>query len=67
MGGMIIRYYVRYGTLDVLEDNEFPVSEYGADQIRRVILLGTPNLGSISALRTLIEGYKVGLRSYLQR
>jgi len=63
MGGMIIRYYVRYGTLDVLDDNEFPVSQDGADRIRRVVLLGTPNLGSISALRTLIEGYKVGLRS----
>lgn len=63
MGGMIVRYFVRYGTTDVLENNEFPVSRYGSDRIRRVVLLGTPNLGSIGALRTLIEGYRVGLKS----
>jgi pimeloyl-ACP methyl ester carboxylesterase len=61
MGGLITRYFIRYGRLDVLDDNEFPVSQYGAERIRRVILLGTPNLGSVGALRTLIEGYKVGL------
>jgi len=61
MGGMIARYFVRYGTTDVLDNNEFPVNQYGAKRIRRVILLGTPNLGSIGALRTLIRGYKVGL------
>jgi len=27
MGGMITRYFVRYGTLDVLDDNEFPVNQ----------------------------------------
>ena len=61
MGGMITRYFVRYGTMDVLDDNEFPVNQYGAERIRRVILLGTPSLGSVGALRTLIQGYKVGL------
>jgi pimeloyl-ACP methyl ester carboxylesterase len=61
MGGMITRYYARYGVLDVLDDNEFPVNQDGAKKIRRVILLGTPNLGSIGALRTLIRGFKVGL------
>jgi pimeloyl-ACP methyl ester carboxylesterase len=61
MGGMITRYYARYGVQDVLDDNEFPVNQYGAQQIRRVVLLGTPNLGSIGALRTLIRGFKVGL------
>jgi pimeloyl-ACP methyl ester carboxylesterase len=61
MGGMIARYFVRYGTLDVLDDNEFPVNQYGASRIRRVILLGTPNLGSIGALSTLIRGYRIGL------
>jgi len=61
MGGMITRYFVRYGTLDVLDDNEFPVNQSGANRIRRVVLLGTPNLGSIGALRTMIRGYKIGL------
>ncbi len=61
MGGLIARYYARYGTLDVLNDNSFPVNRVGEGRIRRVILLGTPNLGSVGALRTLIRGYKVGL------
>ena len=63
MGGAITRYYARYGTADVLDDNEFPVNSTGAERIRRVILLGTPNLGSVGALRTLIRGYKVGFGS----
>ncbi len=61
MGGLVTRYYIRYGTLDVLDDNAFPVNQRGASRIRRVILLGTPNLGSVGALQTLIRGYKVGL------
>ncbi|MDH3337932.1 MAG: hypothetical protein OER22_05535 [Gammaproteobacteria bacterium] len=61
MGGMITRYYARYGAQDVLDDNEFPVNQHGAEKIRRVILLGTPNLGSTGALRTLIRGFKIGL------
>lgn len=61
MGGMITRYFARYGTQDVLDDNDFPVNQAGAKKIRRVILLGTPNLGSIGALRTLIRGFKIGL------
>ena len=61
MGGLITRYFIRYGTVDVLDDNDFPVNQYGAERIRRVILLGTPNMGSVGALHTLMHGYKVGL------
>jgi len=61
LGGLITRYFVRYGTVDVLDDNEFPVNQDGAEKIRRVILLGTPSLGSLGALRTLIRGFKIGL------
>lgn len=59
MGGLIIRYYMRYGDQDVLADNDFPVSQAGAKKARRVILLGSPNLGSVSTLAEIIEGYKV--------
>lgn len=59
MGGVIARYYLRYGTVDVLDDNEFPVNQFGAERVRRVVLLGTPNLGSIQALRTLVRGNKI--------
>jgi pimeloyl-ACP methyl ester carboxylesterase len=61
MGGLIARYYGRYGTDDVLDDNEFPVSNRGAERMRRVVLLGTPNLGAVGAFQTLAEGYPIGL------
>ena len=62
MGGLITRYYIRYGRQDVLNDNEFPVNMYGGDRIRRVILLGTPNLGSIMTLNLFITGVKIGFK-----
>lgn len=60
MGGLIARYYLRYGTTDVLNDNDFPINNHGAQRVRRVVLLGTPNLGSASALQILVEGVKIG-------
>jgi len=62
MGGLIARYYARYGTRDVLDDNEFLVTNEGARYLRRLVLLGTPNLGSVEAFQTLMRGYPVGLR-----
>lgn len=61
MGGLITRYFVRYGTDDVLNDNDFPVVYDGDRKVRRVILLGTPNLGSIASLAALVNGRKVVL------
>lgn len=61
MGGLIARYYLRYGETDVTDNNDFPVNLHGADRVRRVVLLGTPNLGSVSSLHAFIEGYRVGL------
>lgn len=62
MGGLIARYYVRYGGVDVTDDNEFPVNMYGGDRVRRIILLGTPNLGSVQMLNAFIGGIKLGLK-----
>ncbi len=59
MGGLLARYYMRYGGADVLDDNEFPVTQAGAKKVRRLIQLGAPNLGSAAVLHQLIEGYKV--------
>jgi len=61
MGGLLVRYYLRYGTADVLDDNDFPVTLDGAERVRRVVLLGTPSLGSVSAAMGFLEGRKVGL------
>ncbi len=62
MGGLIARYYLRYGREDMLNGNDFPVNMYGGDRVRRVILLGTPNLGSVEMLNAFIYGIKLGFR-----
>lgn len=63
MGGLITRYFVRYGRVDVLDDNDFPINMYGGNRVRRVILLGTPNLGSVEMLNAFIDGIELGLKS----
>lgn len=61
MGGLILRYYERYGTDDVLDGNSFPVTGAGAAKLRRVVLLGTPNQGSVTGIHSFLNGYRVGL------
>ena len=61
MGGLIVRYYERYGTVDVLNGNYFPVSGAGVEKLRRIVLLGTPNQGTVSAVNSFLDGYRVGL------
>jgi len=62
MGGLITRYYLRYGPIDVTQDNQFPVNYHGEERVRRVVLLGTPNLGSVESLKAFIAGRQLGLR-----
>ncbi len=62
MGGLITRYYLRYGETDVLNNNDFPMNQAGSKNVRKVILLGTPNLGSVGSVKSFITGLKVGLR-----
>ncbi|PHS33455.1 MAG: hypothetical protein COA95_00285 [Methylophaga sp.] len=64
MGGLIARYYIRYGKQDVVGDNDFDkkITMYGGDHVRRVILLGTPNLGSVKTLNLFINGVDIGFK-----
>ncbi|MDP1696205.1 MAG: hypothetical protein Q8L45_00215 [Xanthomonadaceae bacterium] len=61
MGGLIARYYLRYGSQDVLEGNDFPLNYRGEGRVRRVVLLGTPNLGSVESLHSFIVGRRLAL------
>ncbi|AYC34694.1 hypothetical protein D3880_20975 [Pseudomonas cavernae] len=61
MGGLIARYYLRFGTRDVLDGEPHQVTMDGAPQVRNLVLLGTPNGGSVSSLHAFIGGEKVGL------
>jgi pimeloyl-ACP methyl ester carboxylesterase len=62
MGGLIARYYLRYGPVDVLDGSEHLVTLYGATRVRKLILLGTPNMGSASSLHAFIAGEPVGFK-----
>lgn len=59
MGGLIARYYLRYGTAE--PDPDAPVTWAGAKRIRNLILVAVPNGGGIHALEALLLGNRVGL------
>ncbi len=59
MGGLVARYYLRYGTAEPREDA--PVTWAGAHRIRQLVLVATPNGGSVPALSAILNGERVGL------
>jgi len=61
MGGMIARYYLRYGEADATVDNSFPVNYHGESRVRRIVILGTPSMGSVEAVKAFIIGRRIGL------
>jgi pimeloyl-ACP methyl ester carboxylesterase len=61
MGGLIVRYFERYGTVDLLDGNVFQVTGLGRSKLRRVVLLGTPNQGTVTAVHKFLNGYRVGI------
>ncbi|MEN1729715.1 MAG: hypothetical protein AAGJ52_14870, partial [Pseudomonadota bacterium] len=62
MGGMITRYFLRYGGVDVTTNNDFPVNYHGDGRVRRILLLGTPNMGTVESMKAFIIGRQIGLR-----
>lgn len=57
MGGLVLRYYLRYGTQELPDDGSLPeVTWEGAQNVRQAILIGTPNSGAVNALSQLIDG-----------
>jgi pimeloyl-ACP methyl ester carboxylesterase len=61
MGGLVSRYYLRYGGAEPKEGA--PVTWAGARRIQNLILVAVPNGGTISALDGLFNGHRVGLSS----
>ena len=76
-GGVVARYYVRYGGRDAVRDRDCPgvpermaaaVNAPGGEGIDRLVLLGAPLRGSVLAFRSLLEDFNlfgflsVGLR-----
>ena len=57
MGGLMSRYYLRYGDAPLPEDGSLPeLSWAGAQHVQRLVMIGTPNAGSIQSLFDLSEG-----------
>ena len=55
-GGLVARYYAKYGAADVL-DQDHPVPTYeGAKNLNKIIMLGTPNAGAMESFMTLHQG-----------
>lgn len=60
-GGLLARYFVRFGGADVLDDPEPAITYAGGRKVRQAVLIGTPNYGSITGLQRAITGVPVGL------
>ena len=61
MGGLVARYYLRYGTAE--PEDDAPVTWAGARRIQNLVVVAAPNGGSIAALDTILNGSKVGFSS----
>jgi pimeloyl-ACP methyl ester carboxylesterase len=61
MGGLIARYYMRYGDAELPADGPIPEPTWaGAANVDRVIFVGPPNAGSASALLQLVDDTTLG-------
>lgn len=57
MGGLVVRYYLRYGTADLPDDGSLPPLTWkGSRFIEKAVLIATPNGGSTDSFRHLVEG-----------
>ncbi len=57
MGGLVARYYLRYGAAEP----DGPVTWAGTKRIAQLIQVGTPNAGSIHSLDAALNGSPVGM------
>jgi len=61
MGGLVARYYLRYGAAELPADGSLPELTWeGAKYVDNLILVATPNAGSTNALINLANGFKFG-------
>lgn len=60
MGGLLARYYLRYGPRPLPDDGSLPQLDWtGARNVERLVVVGTPNAGSALALRELVNGHQL--------
>lgn len=62
MGGLVARYYLRYGDQDLPSDGSLPKLNWaGSKFVDRLVMVGTPNGGALDALLKLVRGYHPAL------
>jgi hypothetical protein len=61
MGGVVARYYLRYGGAEPAEGA--PVTWAGARRIANLLIVASPNAGSLWALGAILSGSRVGFSS----
>lgn len=61
MGGLLLRYYLRYGDADLPADGSLPKLTWaGAEKVENAVLIATPSSGAVDALVQLVNGRKFG-------
>lgn len=60
-GGLLARYYARYGTAELPDSGPLVPTQAGAAAIRRLLLVGTPNLGTLQPVLSYLNGEDIGL------
>ncbi len=61
MGGLVARYAAMYGDTDLPPDETAAIPNWkGSGFFNKIFMFGTPNEGSMDALKVIIEGYSVG-------
>ncbi len=59
MGGLLLRYYLRYGAEPLPEDGSMPALTWaGAADVENAVIVATPNAGSVHAFEDLVEGVR---------
>jgi len=59
MGGLIARYYLRYGSTDLPDNGTLPdLTWAGAHNIDHLIMIAPPNAGSLDTLQYLVNGFR---------
>jgi hypothetical protein len=61
-GGLLARYFARFGPAALGDAEAPPEGASHAATIRRMLLVGTPNLGTLQPLLALVRGEEMGLQ-----
>jgi hypothetical protein len=57
MGGLVTRYYLRYGNQDLPADGSMPKLDWrGSKYVDRAIIVGTPNAGYLDTFLEMLQG-----------